>query len=81
MWRFARNRDLEPGGSPRQHLSRRQQEARRAWRVLWAIGVLAALIIGTVIVSVAPKAHRDGLHASGLQALFAVDETSGRERL
>ena len=55
MWRFARNRDLEPGGSPRQHLSRRQQEARRAWRVLWAIGVLAALMIGTVIVLVAPR--------------------------
>ncbi|HKS56551.1 MAG TPA: DUF411 domain-containing protein [Steroidobacteraceae bacterium] len=55
MWPFARNRGLEPGFSPRQQLSRRQQEARRASRVAWVIGVLAALTIGTVIVSIAPR--------------------------
>ena len=55
MWRFARNRGLEPGVRPRARLSRRQHEARQSSRMQWGILVLVGLAFGILVVSIAPR--------------------------
>jgi hypothetical protein len=48
----ARNRD--PQTNPRSHLSRKQREARRVSRILWALVALAAVAVGALLLSIAP---------------------------
>lgn len=51
----ARNRDPSPQTKPQSHLSRKQREARRVSRMLWALMALAGVAVGALLVSIAPR--------------------------